>query len=452
MSPGFAYLADMLRASLSSLFLVAAVVAQTGPPALAPPKVVSMKPRDGGVLDPAATELVVTFDRDMFRGGYSVCGGGPDFPKIEGRPKWRGDRTLVIPVRLEPDHEYRLSLNCSSGRKIRSKEGARLTPTRWSFSTLPQKLRPWPEQQQRNRDALDRLRELLATRYAYRDRVVEDWGARLAARASRLEGARTDRAFAVAANELMKAASDQHVSLTYRDTTYTPYAPVVEPLFRTFAVQRTFALEKVTPRVFRGATDDGIGYLLVTGWQEDVDVERLLGAVAEMMAMKALVIDVRPNTGGDERLARRVASWFVEGERVYARHRAVGDGGLGEPVARTLVGNEERFTLPTALLVGPRVMSSCESFVLMMKQAPGVQVIGQKTRGSSGNPVAHDLGNGVSIRLPSWQALRPDGTCIEGEGVAPDVFVPCTSRDLETGEPTLEKALALLRQRIRAGR
>ena len=63
----------------------------------------------------------------------------------------------------------------------------------------------------------------------------------------------------------------------------------------------------------------------------------------------------------------------------------------------------------------------------------------------------HDLGNGVSINLPSWQALRPDGTCFEGDGIAPDVVVPCTSRDLEVGEPTLEKALALLRARLKRG-
>ena len=85
----------------------------------------------------------------------------------------------------------------------------------------------------------------------------------------------------------------------------------------------------------------------------------------------------------------------------------------------------------------------------MMKQAEGVQIVGQPTRGSSGNPIEHDLGNGVYVKLPSWRALRLDGSCFEGEGVAPDVLVPCTSRDLETGEPTLEKALALLRARIK---
>ncbi|MEC8253498.1 MAG: S41 family peptidase, partial [Planctomycetota bacterium] len=96
-----------------------------------------------------------------------------------------------------------------------------------------------------------------------------------------------------------------------------------------------------------------------------------------------------------------------------------------------------------------RVMSSCESFVLMMNQSDGVQIVGQNKRGSSGNPVEHDLGNGGQVQLPSWRALRPDGSCFEGEGIQPDVHVPCTSRDLQEGEPTLHKALELLRQRIK---
>jgi len=433
----------MLRVVLAVLCLSFAAVAQ------APPKAVSMTPRNGGTIDATATELVVSFDQDMFRGGYSICGGGPAFPKIDGRPTWPRDRKLVIPVTLKPDHEYELSLNCSSARKIASKAGVKLPPTRWTFTTLPATLRPWPEQQARNAKALDRLMALLRDSYSYRGRVVKDWSALRDEHARRLRNARTDRAFAVAVNELLRAAQDQHVSVQYRDKVYTPYQPLVEPLFRLFAVRRLFALEPISARVYRGETDDGIGYLLITGWQQDVDPERLLGAIAEMMGLKALVIDVRSNVGGDERIAKRVASWFVKGEKVYAKHQVVGSDAV---VERAVVGNEERFGRPVVVLAGPRVMSSCESFVLMMKQAEGVEVVGQATRGSSGNPVAHDLGNRVTVKLPSWRALRPDGTCFEGEGVAPDVHVPCTSRDFEEADLPLEKALALLRAKVKEGR
>ena len=93
-------------------------------------------------------------------------------------------------------------------------------------------------------------------------------------------------------------------------------------------------------------------------------------------------------------------------------------------------------------------MRANESFVLMMKKAKDAIIVGQRTAGSSGNPKPYDLGNGVTVLLPSWQVLRPDGTCWEGEGIAPDVFVPCTSRDFRDRDPPLDKALELLRKRI----
>jgi C-terminal processing protease CtpA/Prc len=96
-------------------------------------------------------------------------------------------------------------------------------------------------------------------------------------------------------------------------------------------------------------------------------------------------------------------------------------------------------------------MSSNESFVLMMRQAKDCTVVGQKTYGSSGNPKAHELPNGVTIFLPSWQDLRPDGTCFEGEGLAPDVEVAAEPKDFEEKDPILEKALEILRGKMKKG-
>jgi C-terminal processing protease CtpA/Prc len=90
-------------------------------------------------------------------------------------------------------------------------------------------------------------------------------------------------------------------------------------------------------------------------------------------------------------------------------------------------------------------MSSCESFLLMMKQVPGCKLVGGKSYGSSGNPKPFDLGNGVTVFLPSWQDLRLDGSLLEGEGIAPDISVQTTEADLLTKDPVLDAALAYLR-------
>jgi len=94
-------------------------------------------------------------------------------------------------------------------------------------------------------------------------------------------------------------------------------------------------------------------------------------------------------------------------------------------------------------------MSSNESFVQMLGQARDCTVVGQRTYGSSANPKPHELPNGVTIFIPSWQDLLPDGTCNEGVGLAPDVEVAATPADLEKSDPILAKALELLRARLK---
>ena len=52
---------------------------------------------------------------------------------------------------------------------------------------------------------------------------------------------------------------------------------------------------------------------------------------------------------------------------------------------------------------------------------------------------------GLTVMLPSWQALRPDGTCFEGEGIEPTVPITASADAFLTGDPVLAEALARLR-------
>jgi C-terminal processing protease CtpA/Prc len=207
--------------------------------------------------------------------------------------------------------------------------------------------------------------------------------------------------------------------------------------------------------VLCGRTDDGIGYLLIGAWSSEVDPEVVGRAIAELADTKAMVVDARPNSGGDERLAQQVAAWFVDGTKTYAKHRfrlRAGKDGFGPVEERKLTGNgpDRRYGKPIAVLTSRYVMSSNESFVMMLRQARDCVVVGQPTFGSSGNPKPFDLGNGVTAFVPSWQDLRLDETVVEGEGIAPDEFVPCTPDDLQARDPIFEKALELLRAKTAA--
>jgi hypothetical protein len=418
------------------------------------PKVVRLEPANGGEVDAGATkQLAVEFDRAMNQDGHSFCGGGESFPKLIGRPKWEGDRKIVLTVELQPDREYRLGINCPAANNTRSADGTPVVPVVWTFTTLPEKLRPVAEQKRRNQQALSLLTKTLPERYSYHDLRVKDWPALVKQHEAAIVGAKTDRGWAVATAKMLAACDDLHLSLQLGEQRFWTGSRSVDPLFRRELLDRYVRVEPAGKQVLAGRTADGIGYLLIGAWNADVDAERVGGAIVELADTQAMVIDVRPNGGGDERLAMQVAAWFVAGTKTYARHRTrtkAGPNGFSAVQERKLTGNggDRRYDKPIAVLTSRYVMSSNESFVLMLKQAKDCTVVGQRTFGSSGNPKPFELDNGVTVHAPTWEDMSLDGKSIEGVGIAPDVVVECSARDLEQKDPILAKALELLRAKV----
>lgn len=440
----------VLRLAATVLSLLAFVAAQEAP------KVVSLEPANGAEVDAKTTKrIVVVFDRKMTKDSHSFCGDGDTFPKFLGRPKWVDDKTVVVEVELQPDQEYHLGLNAPSFRNFVGADGVPLVPVPWTFKTLPAKTRPAAEQKQRNKQALALLMKELPARYSYYDLRVKDWGKLEKEHSQAILSARTDRAFAAAVGEMLRATEDIHVWLKLGDQTFAGGRRSVDPLYRREQIDRHVRAAPVGPQALAGRTGDGIGYLMIAGWTNEVDPEAIGRAIKELADTHAMVIDVRPNSGGDEGLARKVAAWFVDGTKTYAKNRIrmrAGKDGFSEVHERKITGNpqEQRYDKPIAVLTSRYVMSSNESFVMMLQQAKDCTVVGQPTFGSSGNPKPCELSNGVTVYLSSWQDLRLDGTPFEGEGLKPDVEVACTAKDLESGDPILAKALELLRTKVGA--
>lgn len=79
-----------------------------------PPVVVQTVPASGDVaVDPATTELRVTFSKKMIPGNFAwVQVSKQHFPQTTGRARFEADeRTSVLPVKLEPGRCYVIWLN-----------------------------------------------------------------------------------------------------------------------------------------------------------------------------------------------------------------------------------------------------------------------------------------------------------------------------------------------------
>ena len=142
----------LVAALLGALALVTLTDAQSGPGSQeprasdaasaqldpkGPPRIIATSPRIAETeVNPATTEITVTFDRDM-QEGFSWTGGGPEFPASPNGQKaqWRDKRTCVLPVQLQVGHYYRVGINSTSFQNFRSAEGVAAKPSAIYFTT-----------------------------------------------------------------------------------------------------------------------------------------------------------------------------------------------------------------------------------------------------------------------------------------------------------------------------
>jgi hypothetical protein len=423
-----------------------------------PPTVVQATPDNGDSdVDPGLTEIRIVFDQPMNTTGYSVVGGGPAFPKLAGKAKWADAKTLVVPVQLEADHEYWLSINSDSFRNCRSAAGESATPYPISFKTAKVGAAPKPPLTiEQNWAAVAKLKEAIDQHYSYRDRLKLDWAKLLADATPGLEAAKTPVEFARATARFLAPAQDAHVSVGLDKMRLPTHHRSVTANINLRTLPRLVPQWKAhNNTVATGRFDDGVTYLLIAGWPggRGGDLEPAFEAIKAADPSKGIVIDVRPNGGGDEILARQIAGCFVDGRKVYSKNDIRRSGKFEGPFDRAVEPTKDRpaYRGKVVVLMGPACMSSNESFLMMMKQVPGCKLVGDRSRGSSGNPKPHDLGNGVTVYLPVWRDLQPDGTPIEGQGIAPDVKVKATEKDLAAADPVLEAALKVVRNAGAAG-
>jgi carboxyl-terminal processing protease len=172
---------------------------------------------------------------------------------------------------------------------------------------------------------------------------------------------------------------------------------------------------------------------------------------------RALIIDLRYNTGGQSRLAFEVLArlvrepfethrWETPVYRGYfhARRRPVE---WHEQVAGCMPGSGARAdTRPVILLVGPRTLSAAENFVVAFDYAGRGVIIGEPTAGSTGHTLDVALPGGGSCRITTTRDYYPDGREYNVIGVQPHILVRPSLADVRAGrDPALEAALIAAR-------
>jgi hypothetical protein len=104
---------------------------------LVPPVIVQTVPESGAAdVDPALTQLRVTFSKPMQDGSHGWVMWSKDYPETTGPPRYLPDgRTSVLPVTLRPGKVYAIWLNSESTHEFRDRDGQPAVPYLLIFKT-----------------------------------------------------------------------------------------------------------------------------------------------------------------------------------------------------------------------------------------------------------------------------------------------------------------------------
>lgn len=256
---------------------------------------------------------------------------------------------------------------------------------------------------------------------------------------------------------MLTELKDIHVRLYNKNGDFVPlYSRSWEKNYEyneQFFTEYVSDINKTTNNTFIwGSVSDSLGYLLIWTWTNSDDTDEFLNWFDTHQTAfnnyKGFIIDVRPNSGGNELLAINVASRFASESKIYAyrKTRNGPDHDDFTPFSSNGVAPSEnwQFTKPIAVLIGQGCVSSNEAFILMMTTQDHVTSIGDTTRGASGNPSIFNLEDGTEYHISRWVAYKTDQTILEDVGIFPDIAIPASQSIVGDHDMVLEQAIEFL--------
>lgn len=219
----------------------------------------------------------------------------------------------------------------------------------------------------------------------------------------------------------------------------------------------TYADQIVIPPVEWRRLPGDIGYVALNTFGVDSIPEKFDRAMQALGPVKALVIDVRRNGGGNSDPGWAVLSRFAEKDftatqsRLQAylpTYRAWGMGPM-MPIFLDLNVIAPHKTIhhamPIAVLQGPMTFSAAEDFAAVYKMMKRGLLVGEPSGGNTGQPLSFPLPGGGSARVRTKHDSYVDGTEFIDIGIQPDVLIRPTVAGIRAGkDEVLDAAVARL--------
>jgi carboxyl-terminal processing protease len=201
---------------------------------------------------------------------------------------------------------------------------------------------------------------------------------------------------------------------------------------------------------------DNIGYIRVTAFREET-AQKLEDALEELLEQGAtsLILDLRSNPGGFLDSAIQTSDLFKpKGELiVYTEGRKKADERKYHAQTNPIFPTD----YDIVILVNEGSASASEIVAGALKDSDRTKLIGTRTFGKGAVQSLIDLDDEYALRLTTAHYYIPEGRCIEGEGIAPDIEIELSKeqkkeireflagyQDEETPDSQLKKAIEYL--------
>ncbi|KAB7833738.1 S41 family peptidase [Streptomyces mobaraensis] len=185
---------------------------------------------------------------------------------------------------------------------------------------------------------------------------------------------------------------------------------------------------------------DGTGYLRITRFTrfaakggpkaDEAELDRALDHVLAR-SPRGLILDVRFNGGGSDRLGIRIAERLTD--RPYTAYLKHARNDPDDPrkftpavPVKVTPSGSPRYTGPVAVLTGRLTISAGETFTqALMGRSPAPARIGENTQGAFSDILERRLPNGWTFGLPNEEFMRPgDRRTYDVTGIPPVVRTP----------------------------
>lgn len=190
--------------------------------------------------------------------------------------------------------------------------------------------------------------------------------------------------------------------------------------------------------------DDGIGYLAISEF-DSVTYDQYVKGLDSLtgQGMKALVVDLRGNPGGNLNTVCDILDLMLpKGLIVYTQDK---NGNKQEMTS----DDENQFTLPMTVLVNGNSASASEIYAGAIQDYGLGKIVGTQTYGKGVVQQIFDLKDNTCVKLTISEYFTPNGRNINGKGITPDVEVEY-KRDEKNPEADnqLDKAVEELKKEM----